>query len=346
MLQNTTEPAGLGGKLIRTKLCGRMGIDLPIVQAPIGGISTPQLAAAVSNAGGLGMLSLTWRTEDETQRLLRETFALTKKPFGVNLVLEWDPASNLEICFAEGVKTFSFFWGDSARFVRQMHDAGGIVMHTVGSAAEAKRCVDAGVDVIVAQGWEAGGHVWGEVTTMALVPRVVDAVAPVPVIAAGGIADGRGLVAALALGAQAAMLGTRFVAADEADSHAVYRQSLVSANETSTVRTELFDGGWERAAHRVIKNSTYASWEESGKPAAGKRPGEGEIVSRTRAGKEIPRYHSNAPIIALDGNPEQQALYAGQGVGLIRDCKPAAQIVSDIVSEAEAAVRSLQTLID
>ena len=331
--------------MIRTKLCERMGIRLPIVQAPIGGISTPQLAAAVSNAGGLGMLSLTWRTEEEARSLLRETLALTQKPFGVNFVLAWDPASKLEICFAEGVKIFSFFWGDSTGYVQRVHAAGGIVMHTVGSAAEAMPCAHAGVDVIVAQGWEAGGHVWGEVTTMALVPRVVDAVAPVPVIAAGGIADGRGLAAALALGAQAAMLGTRFVAADEANSHMVYRRTLIAASETSTVHTELFDGGWERARHRVIKNSTYACWEKSGRPAVGKRPGEGEIVSRTRVGKEIPRYHSNAPIIALDGNPDEQALYAGQGVGLIRECKPAAQIVSDIVAEAEAAVRSLQALV-
>jgi nitronate monooxygenase len=331
--------------VIRTKLCERMGIDLPIVQAPIGGISTPQLAAAVSNAGGLGMLALTWRTEEETRRLLRETLALTQKPFGVNFVLEWNPASKLEICFAEGVKIVSFFWGDSATYARRVHEVGGIVMHTVGSAAEAKRCVDSGVDVIVAQGWEAGGHVWGEVSTMALVPRVVDAVTPVPVIATGGIADGRGLAAALALGAQAAMLGTRFVVADEANSHSVYRQSLVTASETSTVRTELFDGGWERAPHRVIKNSTHVHWEESGRPAAGARPGEGEIISRTRAGEEIPRYHSNAPISALDGNPEQQALYAGQGVGLIRDCKPAAQIVKDVVNEAKAAIRTLQAQI-
>jgi NAD(P)H-dependent flavin oxidoreductase YrpB (nitropropane dioxygenase family) len=318
---------------------------VPIVQAPIGGISNPELVAAVSNAGGLGMLSLTWRTDEDARRLVQETKSLTTKPVGVNFVLEWDPASKLEMCFAEGVRIFSFFWGDPAAHVRRVHGAGGIVMHTVGSAAEAKRAVDAGVDVIVAQGWEAGGHVWGEVTTMALVPRVVDAVSPVPVIAAGGIADGRGVVAALALGADAVMLGTRFVAAEEANSHPVYRLELIDASETSTVRTELFDGGWERAAHRVLKNSTFRNWEEAGRPAVGKRLGEGEIISRTRAGKEIPRYHSNAPIRELDGKPEEQALYAGQGVGLIHDCKPAAQIVKDIVSEAEAAVRSLQKLI-
>ncbi len=328
--------------MIRTKLCDQLGLDVPVVQAPIGGISCPELVAAVSNAGGLGLLSLTWRTEEEARSLLLKTQALTRRPFGVNFVLQWDPTSKLQTCFEIGVKIFSFFRGDPSEWVRQVHEAGGIALHTVGSAEEARRSVDAGVNVIVAQGWEAGGHVWGQVSTLALVPRVVDAVAPVPVIAAGGIADGRGLAAALALGAQAAMLGTRFVAAEEANSHDVYRNELIAASETSTVYTTLFDGGWENAPHRVLRNSTHSRWEKEGKPMVGNRPGEGEVVSKTRAGKDIPRYHSNAPIRELDGHPEQQALYAGQGVGLIRECKPAAVIVDDLLREAEAALRSVQ----
>lgn len=328
--------------MIRTKLCNQLGLDVPIVQAPIGGISTPALVAAVSNAGGLGLLSLTWRTEDETRALLRDTRTLTKRPFGVNFVLDWDPAAKLQICFEMGVKIFSFFWGDPSVWVQRVHQAGAMAMHTVGSAEEAKRSVDAGVDAIVAQGWEAGGHVWGQVSTLALVPRVVDAVAPVPVIAAGGIADGRGLAAVMALGADAAMLGTRFVAADEADSHTAYRNEVISANETSTVYTTLFGGGWENAPHRVLKNSAYLRWEKGGSAAAGLRPGEGEVVSRTRAGKEILRYDSKAPIRELDGHPEQQALYAGQGVGLVRDCRSASEIVQTIVAEAKATLDALQ----
>ena len=202
-----------------------VGIDLPIVQAPVGGISTPALAAAVSEAGGLGTLSITWREPDALRALLRETRALTGKPFAVNLVLAWDPAERLEIALAAGVRIVSFFWGDPAPWVEPVHAAGGIVLHTVASAEEARRAGDAGVDAVVAQGWEAGGHVWGEVATMALVPRVVDAVSPVPVVAAGGIADGRGLAAALALGAGAAWMGTRFLLAEEAATHPVYREA-------------------------------------------------------------------------------------------------------------------------
>src|SRR5919112_5079519 len=199
-----------------TGFCRLVGIDLPIVQAPVGGITTPALAAAVSEAGGLGTLSITWRDPSTLRALLRDTRSRTAKPFAVNLVLEWDPAERLAIALEEGVPIVSFFWGDPTPWVDQVHAAGGLVLHTVASAQEARRARDAGVDAVVAQGWEAGGHVWGEVSTLALVPRVVDAVAPLPVAAAGGIANGRGLVAALALGAQAAVLGTRFLASTEA----------------------------------------------------------------------------------------------------------------------------------
>ena len=149
----------------------------------------------------------------------------TSKPFAVNLVLDWDPAERLAIALHEGVRIVSFFWGDPAPWVEQVHAAGGIVLHTVASAEEARRAADAGVDAVVAQGWEAGGHVWGQVSTLALVPRVVDAVAPLPVVAAGGIADGRGLAAVLALGAGAAWMGTRFLLAEEAATHPVYQET-------------------------------------------------------------------------------------------------------------------------
>src|SRR5918995_1626651 len=209
-----------------TSFCRLVGIDLPIVQAPVGGITTPALAAAASEAGGLGMLSITWRDPSTLRALLRDTRAWTAKPFAVNLVLEWDPSERLAIALEEGVPIVSFFWGDPAPWVDQVHAAGGLVLQTVASAEEARRARDAGVDAVVAQGWEAGGHVWGEVSTLALVPRVVDAVASLPVVAAGGIADGRGLAAVLTLGAGAAWMGTRFLLAQEASVHPHYRQRV------------------------------------------------------------------------------------------------------------------------
>src|SRR5213078_3710693 len=168
----------------------------------------------------------------------------------------------------------SFIFGDPGSYVDLVHDAGGLVMHTVGSAEEARRAVGSGADVVVAQGWEAGGHVWGGVATLPLVPAVVDAVAPVPVIAAGGIGDARGVAAVLALGAQAAWLGTRFLLAEEMPIHQDYRRRLITAAETDPQRyADLYEVGWPDAPHRALRNSTSKAWEDAGRPPPGKRPG-------------------------------------------------------------------------
>ena len=205
---------------MRTPVCELLGIEQPIVLAPM--VAVPRLAAAVSNAGGLGMLTLTW--SEDVGAVVRETAALTARPFCGNLVLTEDRHRRLDQALDAGLRIVSFFLGDPSGYIEQVHDAGGIVMHTVGTAEEARRAVASGVDVVVAQGWEAGGHVWGTVATLPLVPAVVDAVAPVPVIAAGGIGDARGVAAVLALGAQAAWLGTRFLLAEEMPIHEDYRR--------------------------------------------------------------------------------------------------------------------------
>src|SRR6185503_5154960 len=187
-----------------------------------------------------------------------------------------------------------------------------LVLVTVGSAAEARRMVDVGVDAIVAQGWEAGGHVLGEVATLPLVPAVVDAVAPVPVVAAGGIADGRGLAAVLMLGAAGAWIGTRFLAAEEAAIHPRYRERILSATETDTVYTELFDGGWPDAPHRVIRNKTFDTWEAAGRPPSGDRPGEFEEIGRLPDGRQVLRYQSYTPGATVEGDVDAMSLWAGQ----------------------------------
>src|SRR5215813_2439856 len=195
--------------LLHTRLCDLLGIEFPVLSAPMGpDVSGPELVAAVSNAGGLGIIQAQFHPPALLRQTIRRVRQLTDKPFGVNFLLHF-PCE-------EGVPVLSFFWGDPSSYIDRVHAVGGKVFHQVGSAAAAQEAARAGVDVIIAQGVEAGGHVAGEVTTMALVPRVVDAVAPTPVIAAGGIADARGLVAALALGAEAVILGTRFLATPEA----------------------------------------------------------------------------------------------------------------------------------
>ena len=241
--------------VLQTSLCSLLNIELPIVLAPMGGVVSPALAAAVSNAGGLGMLPLTWRNLEEVRRIIRQTRQLTDRPFGVNLILHLSQQERLKVCLEEGIRVVSFFWADRSPYIAAVHAAGSLVMHTVGSAAEARRVHDVGVDILVAQGWEAGGHVWSQVATLPLVPCVVDAVAPAPVVAAGGIADGRGLAAVLALGAAGASMGTRFLASQEADAHPVYKQKILQAVETDTVYSLLFDGGWPDAPHRTLHNT-------------------------------------------------------------------------------------------
>jgi nitronate monooxygenase len=327
---------------MKTTLCERLGVELPIIQAPMGGAVGPALAVAVSNAGGLGML-VPWRADIETvRRQIRETRALTARPFGVNLNLEFPQEERLAACLDEGVPVISFFWRDPSALVPRAKANGAVVLHTVGSAAAARQAMDCGVDVVVAQGWEAGGHVRGTVATMALVPAVVDAVAPVPVVAAGGVADGRGLAAALALGAAGAWIGTRFLLSEEAAIHPRYREHLQRANENDTVYLDnLFDGRWPDAPHRVLRNQTIATWEAAGRPPSGKRPGEGEVIGTSRSVGPILRYQSYTPGADADGDIDAMALWAGQSVGLVSKLKPAGEIVREIAADADAILRRL-----
>ncbi len=326
--------------VLQTSLCDLLNIELPIIQAPMAGVATPALAAAVSNAGGLGMLPVTFDEPETVRDLIRQMHQLTARPFGVNLILQWPQEERLQACLEEGVPIVSFFWGDPSPYIAAVHAAGSLVMQTVGSAAEARRVRDAGVDILVAQGWEAGGHVWGQVATLPLVPRVVDAVDPAPVVAAGGIADGRGLAAVLALGAAGAWIGTRFLASHEADAHPVYKQKVLQAAETDTVYSRLFDGGWPDAPLRTLRNSTVTNWEASGSLPSGERPGEGEVVATwIDDGSPILRYSSVLPNSTKTGELEALALYAGQSAGMVTRLQSASEIVKELADEA---IRSLQ----
>jgi nitronate monooxygenase len=291
----------------------------------------PPLAAAVSNAGGLGMVTLTW--SDDPGAVVRETAALTARPFGGNFVLTSDHHRHLDQALEAGLRVVSFMWGDPSSYITAVHDAGGVVLHTVGSAGEARRAVAAGVDVIVAQGWEAGGHVRGTVATLPLVPAVVDAVAPVPVIAAGGIGDARGVAAVLALGAQAAWLGTRFLLAQEMPIHQDYRRALIAAAETDPQwYPDLYDVGWPDSPHRALRNSTATAWDAAGRPPDAQRPGQGDVIAHFASGEAIVRYEPAPPMAGTTGDIEALSMWAGQGVALARESQPAADIVKELTS--------------
>jgi nitronate monooxygenase len=318
-----------------------LGIELPLIQAPIGSATSVELAAAVSGAGALGTLAVSWRSERQIREMLGRLRASTDRAWGVNLVLEWDQRARLEACLEEGARIVSFFWGDPRPYIADVHAAGGVVLHTAGDVDEARRAVDAGADAIIAQGWEAGGHVRGTVATMVLVPAVVDAVGgDVPVLAAGGIADGRGLAAVLALGAGGAMLGTRFLLTHESDTHAAYRAALSRATVTDTVYSTVFDGGWPAAPHRTLRNGTVSAWEQADRPPAGDRPGEGEVIARRR-NRDITRYSDDMPTADTEGDVEQLALYAGQSVGLVAGAEHAGTLVRRIAAEADAILAGL-----
>src|SRR5579862_418026 len=252
--------------MLRTRLCDLLGIEAPIVAAPMGAdITGLDLAAAVCNAGGLGIISFGGYAPDGLRQRIRALRAKTSRPFGVNILLDGPrlpaPAGEIvDACIAERVPVLSFFWGDPTPYVEKARKAGIKVCDQVGSVEAARRARDLGVDFIIAQGVEAGGHIAGTVSTMVLTPRVVETVSPVPVVSAGGIADGRGLAAAFALGADGVVLGTRLIASQESNAHAHYKQRILDATEQDTVRTTLFGHGWPNAWHRTLRTRFVEEW--------------------------------------------------------------------------------------
>ena len=326
---------------MKTELCERLGIDLPIIQAPIGGAAGAPLAAAVSDAGGLGTVTVSGLGAEAAREKIRDVRERTSKPFAVNLLMSFPHKEELEVCLEERVPAVSFFWGDPSRHVERFHAAGATVLLQVGSVEEAQRAADAGIDIVVAQGWEAGGHVRGNVATLPLVPSVVDAVAPVPVVAAGGIADGRGLAAVLALGAAGAWIGTRFLASEEASVHPDYRECILRGTAADTVYTTLFDVKFPDAPHRVLRNSTFAAWEAAGRPPSGQRPGEGDVIGTDAYGNTAVRYQSVAARSDHVGDIEAFAIWAGQGVGLVNRVQPAGEIVREIAEDAKRILERL-----
>jgi nitronate monooxygenase len=310
----------------------------------MGPVAGPELAAAVSNAGGGGVLGGLFLPPPLLRQAIHQLRTLTDKPFGVNLILPLLLEGQIDACLAERVPLLVLFWGDPRPYVAEAHRHDTKVFMQVGSVEEATAAAEAGVDAIIIQGVEAGGHVKSRTSLSALVPTVVDAVTPVPVLAAGGIATGRGVVAALSLGAQAVSMGTRFLCSTEAAATWAYKERVVRSTAEDTVYTTLFDLGWPDAPHRVLRNQAFAEWEAAGRPASGQRPGEGTIVGTVSVAgttMEVPKYGAMLPITSFNGDMESVALYAGESCSLIHDIKPAAQIVQDVVREAEEVMARL-----
>lgn len=326
--------------MLSTGLCERIGITVPIWNAGMGGgLAGVELAAAVSNAGGLGVLGMGGLPAAATQEFIRQLRTRTDRPFGVNLIMPLMDEEALQYCLDERVPVLILFWGDPGPYVARAHAVGTLVVAQVGSVEQAQEAAAAGVDAVMVQGLEAGGHNRSTTPLSILLPATVDAVRPIPVIAAGGIADGRGLAAALSLGAQAVSLGTRFLCSDESRAAPEYKQRVVHASAQDTFLTTLFDLEWPNAAHRVLGNAATEAWRNAGSPPSGQRPGEGEIVGTMPVGgqaTELTRYTILMPMVGFVGDLEQQVLYCGQSCTLIDDIQPAADLVRALAADAAA----------
>ena len=314
--------------MIRTPLCDLVGIKYPIVEGGMAWVGTAELAAAISNAGGLGIIGGGNAPTEEVAREIRLAKELTDKPFGLNIPLAISECADdiIALCIEEGVKIVIIGAWRPGNHIARLKEAGTTVIPVVSMAALAKRLERQGVDALIAEGMESGGHI-GDVATMPLIPQVVDAV-DIPVIAAGGIADGRGLVAALALGAQGIQMGTRFICTTDCTVHENYKRAILKARDRSTMTTGHSLGHPVRA----LKNPMVHEFEEL------ERRGitEAEIIE-FGTGK-LRR-------AAIDGDMTNGSVMAGQIAGMINDIVPVKELIERIVAEAEEIIGQLQGVV-
>src|SRR5829696_5105283 len=314
--------------MLKTALCELLGIDVPIILAPMGSATSAEFAAAVSNNGGLGGIGSLLRTTEAIKRDIDVVRELTNRHYAVNHIPPTLDAEAFRYTLAARPAVISFALGDPGDLVQQAHDVGSKVMLQVTTVAQAVQAAERGVDIIIAQGGEAGGY-GGVVSTLPLVPQVVDAVAPIPVVAAGGIFDGRGLAAALVLGAVGVNLGTRFLASREAPIEAGWRQAILDAHSEDAIRADALNAlrplpgtaGYGTVL-RSLRTPFLDEWNAKLEETAGQRE---------RLGAEM------APAIQ-SGHRYEFIATAGQTAGAITDILPAAEIIARLIAEVEAAL--------
>ncbi|MGD9902721.1 MAG: NAD(P)H-dependent flavin oxidoreductase [Vicinamibacterales bacterium] len=316
--------------MIHTTLCDLLGIDHPVLNAPMGGTAAAELAAAVSGAGGFGMIGGTSRGgADWLREQIRGVRARTDRPFGVGFISSFPGTDDLvQVALDERVAAINHSFADASPYVAAAHARGVRVFAMVQTVAQGVGAARAGVDVVVAQGTEGGGHTGG-IGTLALVPAVVDAVGEVPVVAAGGIADGRGLAAALLLGAVGAWVGTRFVASHEWGGGTWEQRAVVAASADDTIRTTAFDRVRrapfpEGIADRVLRNAFTDAWEGRDADIEARRE---ELAVAIKAAAQA-------------GDASMVDVSAGVAAGLVTAVEPAAAIVRRLVRDAEHVLRA------
>jgi enoyl-[acyl-carrier protein] reductase II len=322
--------------MLKTSLCDVLGIEVPIILAPMGTCTSAELAAAVSNEGGLGGIGSLFRTTAAVKRDIDMVRQLTSRHFAVNHIPQTLDAEAFRDTLAARPAVISFALGDPGDLVRQAHDVGSLVMVQVTTVAQAIQAAERSVDVIIAQGGEAGGYC-GEVSTMALVPQVVDAVSPIPVVAAGGIFDGRGIAAALMLGAVGVNLGTRFIASQEAPVGDEWKQAIAGAQSEDAIKVEVLNDisplpgtvGFQtvlRSLHTPFLDEWSSKREEARRNRDRLR---GQIISTTQAGRQ-----------------HECLLTAGQTAGGIKEILPIAEIMRRLIAETEAVLSRAPDLLE
>jgi len=321
--------------MLKTPLCDLLGIDVPIILAPMGTCTSGEFAAAVSNEGGLGGVGSLFRTTTAIKRDIDVVRRLTSRPFAINHIPQTLDAEAFRYALQARPAVMSFALGDPDDLVRQAHDVGSRVMLQVTTVTQAVQAAERGVDIIIAQGGEAGGYS-GDVSTMALVPQVVDAVSPIPVVAAGGIFDGRGIAAALMLGAAGVNLGTRFIACNESPAPEEWKRAIVAARSEDVVKADVLNdisplpgtagfGTVLRSIHTAFLDEWTAKREE--------------------ARRERDRLRSEIVLTTQAGRPHATLLTAGQTAGGITEILGVAEIMRKLVAEAEAALAQAPKLV-
>lgn len=309
-----------------TQICELLNIKYPILQGGMAWVATAELAAAVSNAGGLGVIGAGNAPEDVVRDEIKKAKSLTEKPFGVNIYFMSPYVDKIiDVVLEEKVSVVTTGAGNPGKYMSKLKQAGIKVIPVVSSVALARRLEKIGADALIAEGMECGGHI-GELTTMALVPQIVDAV-KIPVIAAGGIADARGFIAALVLGAKGVQMGTRFVCSNECTAHYKFKEAIINAKDRSTIVTGKTTGH----PVRVIKNKLSLQFEELEQNQA-------TIDELEALGKGRLR------LAVVDGDIDNGSVMAGQISGIIKDLKSVNDIIQDIINNADVLLKSLSNL--
>jgi nitronate monooxygenase len=319
------------GKMLETAFTRLLGCTVPLQQAGMGGVATPDLAAAVADAGALGMINMVMAPAAAVATALEGLAKRTSGVFGINFLMPFVDEEAVESA-ASRCRLVEFFYGEpQVALVERVHGGGALAAWQVGSRPEADAAVDAGCDLIVLQGTEAGGHIRGTVSMLTLLDEVLGTV-DVPVLAAGGIGSARAMAAALAAGADGVRVGTRFVAAAESDAHPGYVEALRTAGAADTVITEAFSVMWPDAPHRVLRSCVEALDNF-----------EGDVVGEMEMGPArvpIPRAAVPSPGKETTGTIAAMPMYAGESVSQVHDVEPAGQIVRELADGAERLLRA------